>query len=103
MRSLFECDSISCSVVIWLRTNAYHMDLRWRMVCQRMALNKSFAEIASNLCIDQATVKRIVDSFENTGDVRKQPYPKHRVQRKLTPTTELILLTIVVPTKRIWN
>ena len=66
------------------------------MVWQRMALNKSFAEIASNLCIDQATVKRIVDLFENTGDVHKRPYPKHRLQRKLTPTTELILLTIVV-------
>ena len=50
------------------QSSAYHIDLRWR---QRIALNKSFTDIASNLCIDQATVKRIVDLFESTGDVLK--------------------------------
>ena len=76
------------------QSSAYH--IRWRMGWQRIALNKSFTDIASNLCVDQATVKRIVDLFESTGDVLKRPYPKHRLQRKLTLTAELILLTIVI-------
>ena len=78
------------------QSSAYHIDLRWQMVWQRIALNKLFTDIASNLCIDQATVKRIVDLFESTGDVLKRPYPKHRLQRKLTLMAELILLTIVI-------
>ena len=57
----FSCES--------KRSSAYHKDLRWRMVWQRIALNKTFAEIAANLCVDQATVKRVIDLFENTGDV----------------------------------
>ena len=66
------------------------------MVWQRIALIKSFTDIASNLCIDQATVKTIADFFESTGDFLKRPYPKHRLQRKLTLMAELILLTIVI-------
>ena len=64
------------------------------MVWQRIALIKSFTDIASNLCVDQSTVKRIVDLFESTSDVHKQPYPKCRLQRKLNPTAEFILSTI---------
>ena len=64
----FSCES--------KRSSVYHKDLRWRMVWQRIALNKTFTEIAANLCVDQATVKRVIDLFENTGDVRKRPYPK---------------------------
>jgi len=49
------------------RSSAYHEDLR--MVWQRLALNCMLAEIATNLCIDQSTVKRTIDLFEMTGDV----------------------------------
>ena len=34
--------------------------------------------------------------FEMTGDVCKWPYPKLRLQRELSPTAEMILLTTVV-------
>jgi len=58
-----------------------------------MALNCTLAEIATNLCIDQSTVKQTIDLFEMTGDVCKQSYPKHRLLRVLSPTAEVILLT----------
>jgi len=66
------------------------------MVWQRCALNHTFSEIAANLCVDQATVKRTIDLFETTGDVCKRPYPKHRLQKALSPTAEMIVLTSVV-------
>ena len=74
----FSCES--------KRSSAYHKDLRWRMVWQRIALNKTFTEIAANLCVDQATVKRVIDLFENTGDVCKRPYPK-QVTEKANPNS----------------
>jgi len=66
------------------------------MVWQRCALNHTFSEIAANFCVDQATVKRIIDLFETTGDVCKRPYPKHRLQKVLSPMAEMIVLTNVV-------
>ena len=66
------------------------------MVWQRLALNKTFKDIAENLCVHVTTVKRTVDLFELTGDVCKKPYPSHRLQRKLTPVVQVILLTMVI-------
>ena len=66
------------------------------MVWQRLALNKTFGDIAENLCVHPATVKRTVDLFELTGNVCKKPYPSDRLQRKLTPVVHLIGLTMVI-------
>jgi len=66
------------------------------MVWQRLALNKTFGDIAENLCVHPATVKRTVDLFELTGDVCKKPYPSDHLQRKLTPVIHFILLTMVI-------
>ena len=63
------------------------------MVWQRLALNKTFGDIAENLCVHPATVKRTVDLFELTGDVCKKPYPSDRL---LTPVIHFILLTMVI-------
>ena len=63
------------------------------MIWQRLALNCTLAGSATNLCVDKATVKRTI---EISGDVCKRPYPKLRLQRALSPTAEIILLTTVV-------
>jgi len=39
------------------------------MVWQRLALNKTFTDIAENLCVHPSTVKKTVDRFETTGSV----------------------------------
>ena len=68
MRKLLA-EAFSCE------SSTYLKDLRW---WQRISLNKTFTEVAANLCVDQAIVKQVIDLFESTGDVCKQPYPKHR-------------------------
>ena len=51
------------------RTKAYHVDLWWRMVWQRLVNNCTIKEVAASLYIAEATVWRIVDRFQRTGDV----------------------------------
>ena len=42
------------------RTSAYSNDLRWKMVYQKEALSLTLSVIASNLCVDVSTVKRVL-------------------------------------------
>ena len=51
------------------RTKAYHVDLRRRMVWQRLVNNCTIKEVAASLYVAEATVWRIVDRFQYTGDV----------------------------------
>ena len=51
------------------RTKAYAVDLRWRMVWQRLINNYTIKKVAANLYVAEATVWRIVDRFQRTGDV----------------------------------
>ena len=73
------------------RASAYSEDLRWRMVWQREALEFSYLVIASNLGVDEATVRRTVDLFRTTGQVAKKPYPSDRVDRVLSTPGQLNL------------
>ena len=78
------------------RTSAYSNDLRWKMVYQREALSLTFSVIASNLCVDVSTVKRVLKLFRETGSVTKKPYPKERSSRKLTPVLQFFLLDLIL-------
>ena len=78
------------------RTSAYSEDMRWRMVWQRLVLGYTYQQIGANLGVDTSTTQRTVSLFELTGSVQKRPYPKDRVQKKVTPTVELIILTLVI-------
>ena len=51
------------------RTKAYGVDLRWRMVWQRLVNNYTIKKVAANLYIAEATVWRIVDRFQQIGDI----------------------------------
>ena len=77
---MVSCESVKCS--------AYDEDLRWRMVWQ---LNYTYQEIGLNLNVDASTVYRTVALFQQTRSVTKRIYSKDRLQRKITPTVELII------------
>ena len=51
------------------RTKSYGVDLRWRMVWQKLVNNCTIKEVATSLYVAEATVWRIVDRFQRTGDV----------------------------------
>ena len=51
------------------RMRAYHEDLRWRIVWQRLADDRTIKETAKSLHVSEATAWRIVDRFERTGSV----------------------------------
>ena len=55
------------------RKAAYHKDLRWRVIWQRLAMELTFREIATRLNIAVSTAKRVYSCFEVTGDVEPQP------------------------------
>ena len=86
------------------RTSAYSDDniIRWRMVWQKQVLGYTYATVAANLNVDQATVWRIVKLFGETGQVRKRAYPKERAYRKLTRLLELLILHLVLDSPGIY-
>jgi len=62
---------------------------------QRLAQRYTYKQIGANLGVDSSTVQRIVHLFESTGSVYKRPYPEERLEKKLTPTIELVIMTLV--------
>lgn len=78
------------------RTSAYSEDLRWRMVYQFEGLSLSYAQIASNLNVDEATVRRTVKLFRETGRVTKKVYDKSDLPRKLTEFVQLFILQLAI-------
>ena len=75
------------------RTRAYHEDLRWRIVWQRLADDRTIKETAKSLHVSESTVWRIVDRFERTGSVASnQTTPRaHRLHEH----DELVLIELV--------
>ena len=78
------------------RCSSYSDDLRWRMVWQRLSLQRTYQQIGVNLNVDPSTVQRTVELFEQTGSVSKRPYPSGRVPKKLSYVVELIILNKVL-------
>jgi hypothetical protein len=52
----------------------YSLDLRWRIVWSFICHRRSFADIAASFSVCERTVRRYVDLFQRTGDVR--PYQR---------------------------
>ena len=78
------------------RASAYSKDLRFRMIWQKEALGLTYSQIADNLRVDKSTVQRTVTLFKSTGSLKKRPYPKEKVRRKLPSLAELFILNLVV-------
>ena len=68
---------------------------------QRLAQKYTYKQIGANLGVDSSTVQRTIHLFESTGSVHKRPYPEERLEKKLTPTVELIIMTLVTQQPRI--
>ena len=77
------------------RASAYSNDLRWRMVYEVEALNKSISEVAGNLCVHPSTIRRTVDLFNMTGTVNKRKYPPNLGTAVLTDIDKLIILEVI--------
>ena len=78
------------------RSSAYSEDLRWRMVYQSLGLCLSYSDIAKNLCVDVATVKRTVKLYNQTGRVSKKEYNKSHLPRKLTETVKYYVIQLIL-------
>lgn len=67
------------------------------MVYQCYGLKLSYRQIAKNLNVDVSTVCRVINIFDETGDVCKRKHPQgHNHHRKrLTPTDEFLILELV--------
>ena len=63
------------------------------MVYQFEGLMLSYAQVASNLCIDEAMVRRTVKLFRETGNVSKKAYDKSDLPRKLTEVVQFFYTT----------
>ena len=82
------------------RKRAYDRDLRWRIVYQRVAMNRSFVEIAASLNIAASTAHRTFHQFKLTGDVAASEAPTNKryvtAQRKLGVHEELFVIGAVL-------
>ena len=74
------------------RTKAYSVDLRWRIVWERIGQDLTYREIATNLCVSLGTVSNIMKLFETTGCVDPKAQPLREDLRKLDDHHELYIL-----------
>lgn len=78
------------------RRKAYHSDLRWRIVWQRLSLELTFKQIAMRLNIAISTAKSVYSLFEITGDVEPKLSGPRRELRKLDDHMELFILGLIL-------
>ena len=77
------------------RTKAYSLDIRWRIVWQRIGKGLKYREIATNLSVSLGTVSNIMQHFEATGCVDPKVQPSREDQRKLDDCHELYILGLI--------
>ena len=77
------------------RKTAYSDDLRWRIVWQRIAQEKSYRDIAKNLNISVGTVHNIWQKFEATGDISKEVPRERERERVLDEYHEILILGVL--------
>ena len=79
------------------RRKAYQVDLRWRMVWQRLVQGFSLQVVACNLSVDPSTVQRVCKKFELVGTVEKKKYIcSNHPLKKLTKPVQFVLLHLVL-------
>ena len=85
------------------RKKAYSVDIRWRIVYQRIATNLPFASIAKNLNIAVSTAYRTYLLFERTGSVDPLDRSSGREElRKLDRSSELYIVGLVLENPSIY-
>lgn len=76
------------------RKKAYAIDLRWRIIYQRLAQELPYQTIARNLNIATSTVHRLCALFDATGDV--QPSNNRPDMKKLDTHTQLYIVGLIL-------
>jgi len=85
------------------RKKAYSVDLRWRVVYQRIAINLPFNDIAKNLNIAASTAHRTYMLFERTGKVDPVDSSSGREElRKLDRSGELYVIGLILENPSIY-
>ncbi len=79
------------------RKKAYGIDLRWRMVYQRIAMNLRLQKFARNLNVALSTVHRVCKQFKQTGSVVPRCRSERDELRKFDEHTELYIVGLVLP------
>ena len=77
------------------RKKAYHSDVRWRIVCQRIGMGFTFDKIAKNLNVATSTAHRTFTFFLQSGDVEPLPRKGRNSLRKMDLSSELYILGLV--------
>lgn len=73
----------------------YSVDFRWRIVWLSMVHKRSSLTIARQMCISERSVRRYVNLFDQTGDVRPK-IQRHGPQLLLGEHEQLTLLRIIL-------
>ncbi len=76
------------------RKAPYSRDLRWRVVWQRVGMERPFRDIATNLNISVGTVRNICKKFDETGDVNPLA-PDLEHTRVLSGEQELFIIALL--------
>ena len=85
------------------RKKAYSVDLRWRIVYQRIAINLPFTDIAKNLNVAVSTAYRTYRIFERTGKVDPLDRSSGREElRKLDRSSELYVVGFILDNPSIY-
>ena len=78
------------------RKKAYGIDLRWRVVYQRIGMNLTYDKIATNLNIAASTAYSIFTRFQQTGKVDPVLSEQRRELRKLSVHEEIYTVGMVL-------
>ena len=78
------------------RKRAYSVDIRWRVVYQRIGMELRFHEIANRLNIATSTAHRIYQQFERTGNVEPMQRKARPELRALDEHDELLVIGIIM-------
>ena len=78
------------------RKRAYSVDIRWRVVYQRIGMELRFHEIANRLNIATSTAHRIYQQFECTGNVEPMQRKARPQLRALNEHDELLVIGIIM-------
>ena len=85
------------------RKRAYSMDIRLRVIYQRIGMGLRFCEIATNLNIAISTAFRIFKQFEISGDIGIPEVRKSRQERRsLDEHSELIVIGLILQTPTLY-
>ena len=78
------------------RTKAYSMDIRWRVIWQRLGMGLRFREIAHRLNIAVGTAYNIYRLFQQTGGVEAKKARKRPEKCKLDHHHQIYIVGIVL-------